>query len=464
MSGDDGDDVAMRDDHTPAHGAHVGLSHDVRMDDMDDGSRSGQATPAELHYLDILERTESPASSSFLAQDENEPTEPVAARPKPTKSAAKGSKKGRAKAQAKPKQVSKLKRAKADTPDSRSRSVSVMPSPAVKEEQQAKDAYEEIEGMVEEKKDDSLYCICRTHYDEDNVMIACDRCDEWYHTKCVSIRDTEVELIDQFICPKCVIIHPNLCTTYKTACANPGCLHPARTPFSKYCSDKCGIEAVMARVDAWSGNINKLAEVPAVKRAKRVEGVVNVSTLHSSMPLSNEDEVQLGRLKEALDKVTRERESRLALIRSLVGRIGLLKHAEKRADGKASDGLCGFDIRMCWDEQEWREWFDAKGRELIEEAEENKVDDERMEEDDSEWYCVGKRKCDRHVGWQKLKLTDFELEKSVNERSLELLTTRERDLRRRIEDLESEITFKRAQAELRNKRETIPLVVVNGTS
>lgn len=29
---------------------------------------------------------------------------------------------------------------------------------------------------AEEKEEDKLYCVCKTRYDEDRVMIACDRC------------------------------------------------------------------------------------------------------------------------------------------------------------------------------------------------------------------------------------------------------------------------------------------------
>ena len=35
------------------------------------------------------------------------------------------------------------------------------------------DNKEEDEGKMEE--DDKLYCVCKTRYDEDRVMIACDR-------------------------------------------------------------------------------------------------------------------------------------------------------------------------------------------------------------------------------------------------------------------------------------------------
>lgn len=31
------------------------------------------------------------------------------------------------------------------------------------------------DGKVEDTVDDKLYCVCKTGYDEDRVMIACDR-------------------------------------------------------------------------------------------------------------------------------------------------------------------------------------------------------------------------------------------------------------------------------------------------
>ena len=48
---------------------------------------------------------------------------------------------------------------------SRSRSTSVMPGA---------EAEREGEGVAD-AADDKLYCICKTSYDEDRVMIACDR-------------------------------------------------------------------------------------------------------------------------------------------------------------------------------------------------------------------------------------------------------------------------------------------------
>lgn len=102
---------------------------------------------------------------------------------------------------------------------SRSRSTSVIPAGSAEPDPERKS--EEKEEEKEEAIDDKLYCVCKTKYDEDRFMIACDRyvlsschlldlvnllsrCDEWYHTTCVNMPDMEVELVDQFFCPPCI--------------------------------------------------------------------------------------------------------------------------------------------------------------------------------------------------------------------------------------------------------------------
>lgn len=43
-----------------------------------------------------------------------------------------------------------------------------------------------------------LYCICRRPYGQ-RAMIACDKCDEWYHFDCVKISSAP----KVYICPAC---------------------------------------------------------------------------------------------------------------------------------------------------------------------------------------------------------------------------------------------------------------------
>jgi COMPASS component SPP1 len=95
---------------------------------------------------------------------------------------------------------------------------SMTPAPGALPSAPGEAELDDAEGGMEDK----LYCICETKYDDESVMIACDRCvtanssvvfhlyhdlhscDEWYHTSCVNMPDLEVDLVDQFICPLCV--------------------------------------------------------------------------------------------------------------------------------------------------------------------------------------------------------------------------------------------------------------------
>lgn len=65
---------------------------------------------------------------------------------------------------------------------SRSRSTSVMPGGSAVPEGDSKMIVvepekdpEAEEDNIEDKEDDKLYCVCKTRYDENRVMIACDR-------------------------------------------------------------------------------------------------------------------------------------------------------------------------------------------------------------------------------------------------------------------------------------------------
>jgi COMPASS component SPP1 len=102
--------------------------------------------------------------------------------------------------------------ASANTKASGSRSGSTVPP--------AEEDIKEADADEDKENDDKVYCICRSHYEEGRVMIACDRCvsqlfalcqysktyscDDWYHMSCLGMPDLEVDLVDQFFCPVCV--------------------------------------------------------------------------------------------------------------------------------------------------------------------------------------------------------------------------------------------------------------------
>uniref|UniRef100_A0A8C5F9H7 Bromodomain PHD finger transcription factor n=1 Tax=Gadus morhua TaxID=8049 RepID=A0A8C5F9H7_GADMO len=56
---------------------------------------------------------------------------------------------------------------------------------------------------AQEGNTEELYCICQTPYDESQFYIGCDRCQNWYHGRCVGILQSEATHIDQYVCPQC---------------------------------------------------------------------------------------------------------------------------------------------------------------------------------------------------------------------------------------------------------------------
>lgn len=331
---------------------------------------------------------------------------------------------------------------------SRSRSTSVMPAGSVEPESERKS--EEKEEEKEEIVDDKLYCVCKTKYDEERFMIACDRCDEWYHTTCVNMPEMEVELVDQFFCPPCIEQNPhlNLKTTYKQRCLNglrhpdpdspKACHKPARGAISKYCSDECGVEYMQSRIDAWAKKGGKKEELwESVKHAEKREGIAVCVDEKVKSDLDKKKEKQtkmdreMERLQGLLNQVVKMREEIKSGMEILVWRERLLQLASERAE---HIDQCGWDQRLCFGEEEWQD-YGAGVLESYEAKDESRMQVEDGEEEDEEWWCPGQKSCKRHNGWQTLRYKDICKEREKKEELLTSLTTRERQLRKRIEDL-----------------------------
>ncbi|KAK2461885.1 hypothetical protein APHAL10511_006348 [Amanita phalloides] len=373
-----------------------------------------------------------------------------------------------------------VKKSVSSTAASRSRSASVMPSGSVGPESDSKNLENE-EIIDAPTDDDKLYCVCKTKYDEDRVMIACDKCDEWYHTQCVNMSDLVVDLVDQFFCPLCIQRNPQalLKTTYKLRCLNglkhpnPGSSSACHKPalgggiLSKFCSQDCGVEYMENRIEMWvkkGGKRERLWE--SVKHAEKREGVaIRVDGLKCSPewmlkteninPSQDEEEktcsatekwkvkaakshMEVERLRNILHRVVKIREDIKKGMEVVLWRERLLDLATERA---MSVGQCGWDQRLCFGDEEWRE-FGVGVLESYESKDESTAEvDSSMQVDglggveDGEWWCPGKTMCDRHAGWQNIRSKDISREKEQKEEALAKLTTRERELRKRIEDI-----------------------------
>ncbi|GAB6020776.1 hypothetical protein CHUAL_003435 [Chamberlinius hualienensis] len=74
-------------------------------------------------------------------------------------------------------------------------------------EEKAKHLDEYVCEDCKKSKDNSateeLYCLCRQPYDESQFYICCDRCQDWFHGRCVGILQSEGDTIEEYICPNC---------------------------------------------------------------------------------------------------------------------------------------------------------------------------------------------------------------------------------------------------------------------
>uniref|UniRef100_A0A0L8FKB1 Uncharacterized protein n=2 Tax=Octopus bimaculoides TaxID=37653 RepID=A0A0L8FKB1_OCTBM len=50
---------------------------------------------------------------------------------------------------------------------------------------------------------EKLYCICKTPYDDSKFYIGCDRCQDWFHGRCVGVTKSEADSMDTYLCPTC---------------------------------------------------------------------------------------------------------------------------------------------------------------------------------------------------------------------------------------------------------------------
>ncbi|XP_055603868.1 nucleosome-remodeling factor subunit NURF301-like, partial [Uranotaenia lowii] len=73
-------------------------------------------------------------------------------------------------------------------------------------EEQSKDISEFVCSECKHARDtQELYCLCKQPYDESQFYICCDKCQDWFHGRCVGILQSEAEFIDEYICPNCQI-------------------------------------------------------------------------------------------------------------------------------------------------------------------------------------------------------------------------------------------------------------------
>lgn len=175
---------------------------------------------------------------------------------------------------------------------------------------------------------------------------------------------------------------------------------------------------MQARIAQWekSGGVRDLLW-ESVKNATKREGVVvytmtngsgprmmdvdkNSEPKHLDSAARRRAEREVAHLNARLEEVVKERELMKHELDMVTWREKVIELASERA-GKVDE--CGWDQRLCFGEEEWTDF----GEEVLESYEEERIkvesgDDAMLLDTAStthgEWWCTGKKKCERHAG------------------------------------------------------------------
>ncbi len=171
---------------------------------------------------------------------------------------------------------------------------------------------------------------------------------------------------------------------------------------------------IATRIEQWGGDKRALWE--AVKNAEPRQAVVlrvlpegeSVGTIkaegaHASIeqrteivnPSKTPAQRELERLEAALAKVESKRELLAKDQEVLQWREKAVDLAAVRADRLQE---CGWDQRLCFGDEEVLE-FGNEVYETYEEDERRNTPDGMQVDGVGEWWCKGKKKCDRHAGY-----------------------------------------------------------------
>lgn len=318
-------------------------------------------------------------------------------------------------------------------------------------------------------------------------MIACDYCDEWYHASCVQIDEDDVALIDTFVCPPCEHstydgLTPAVSsrTSYKVPCHHVGCREPARLPMSRYCSDRCGMAEVLERIEQlpYAQSAAARAQLaPKTTASEPTRGLVLWAQPELATPGSEVDGADFvwfthirthatptARLAPTLEPGTslgafvREHATRLDLssydlarwtrelerleaqsavlharVDLLAARSKLLQCAEDRQstlppvdDNGATCPPCGFDERLCWDDEALLAWLTTpEGQASISDTRTTSS----AVQDKAPLCLVAKRRCKRHADWSAVRGAELDLLRDAQMQHMSALSERAQQVR-----------------------------------
>ena len=368
-------------------------------------------------------------------------------------------------------------------------------SPAPSTRSQSAEPNDEPEDDEEEMDegdidDDELYCLCRKR-DTGTFMIGCDgTCDDWFHGKCVGIEERDKNLIDKYICPTCEKKGIGK-TTWKRICRRPGCRMPAKIgksksgkDGSKYCSEECGVRYFREMVSKSRGRDDgaknrasrrkssiisherpsmdddlgarggalAAGELKALVTSSKTaedfkklgEGVLSPpATPDSKKAPAPQDDILTDADAAAIAKIGREKDTAREKHKLLKDRMKFVTMVKQAASRTATERelkpkeYCGYDSRLEWTDVQFDRWRHSKGGkqafelETLATSDGDSDDPVKNEDGEFEHEVCERKKCARHLEWNKLAIDDVRAYMSDNGDRMRELDREERGIRER---------------------------------
>lgn len=203
-------------------------------------------------------------------------------------------------------------------------------------------------------------------------------------------------------------------------------------------------DAVVLQLDAEGRTIKKEVEQPF--STVLTPGISIQSARNDSSHDLEKLNAEFTALREEYESISREAQIRSRELSFILARGRLAKLAVQWSEKPENLSRCCFDSRLLMEGNEWEDWVQGIGKPVLEggmlasakysasgnsdaaggrgaasEAGENPTDEkpdgtpeeEEFEMDADSPWCDGRRKCERHFGWQKLGLAEFELNKGT---------------------------------------------------
>ncbi|KAI8342913.1 hypothetical protein BC941DRAFT_387745 [Chlamydoabsidia padenii] len=271
----------------------------------------------------------------------------------------------------------------------------------------------------------TLYCFCQKPYDVSQFMIACDRCDQWFHGECIGIDEKQGEFIDLYFCADCAKISSKQ-TSWKSKCSNPSCLKPARMGknqqehLSKYCSDDCGMQVARQRL----GNDNDDSTITFSTRMEQL------SKTRLSLFADRDD-------RQRLERIRNEKRRAIEIINKVNLKKQFLQAHIATVEGMVDDS-CGFDSRLLWEDDVWNAVTGVETQPCL------RLILATCDKADGTTCHQKSKRCQRHNGWSKLKTVELEQEREEQFVVLSILARERKLIKARMENRMNEMNVARS--------------------